>query len=234
MTGLIITFVASMTSALIVQRTARAQDASLIAKLVDLAQRRRRTRPQGLMLLRARGNAVVAAAILLAATSVLHDATCVAQEKPALARIAEMVVRKGYKDVKLGVFCKPFGLAGRAQDGECKGYQINDEDVNDEPEKRHGWQKGWIPSFNTFVERRTGKTRIILADHDASLGYGFLVSPEGDLLNAMLFHKVSEGEDNWAPTAVGITSDLRAKFEVEKSIWITWEQEIADLPDRKD
>jgi hypothetical protein len=173
---------------------------------------------------------IVAAAILLIAASVLHDAACVAQEKPPLARIADLVVRKGYKDLSLGVLCNRFGIAGRVEDGECKGYQVNDDDVSDEDVAKYGWQKGWIPSFNTFVERRTGKTRIILADHDASLGYIFLVSPEGELLKAALMHK----KDDWQHTVVAITSDLRSKFEFEKSAWIKAEQKIAELPDRKD
>jgi hypothetical protein len=178
---------------------------------------------------------IAAAAILLLAASVLHDAACVAQEKPPLARIADLVVRKGYKDLSLGVMCSRFSLAGRTGDGECKGYQVNDDDLEDADgtrEAKYGWRKGWLPSFNTFVERGTGKIRIILADHDASLGYTFLVSPEGELLKATLMRKKDDGV--FEHTLVAITPDLRAKGELEKSAWIKAEQEIAELPDRKD
>jgi hypothetical protein len=185
---------------------------------------------------------IIAAAILLPIASIgLRDTQFgeiftpdgLAQDKPPLARIADLVVRKGYKDLKLGAACYQFGLGGRAEDGECKGYQINN-DVSDEDVVKYGWQKGWTSSFNTFVERRTGKTRIILADHDASLGYGFLVSPDGELLKAALMRNMNDKEGHWDFTAVAITSDLRAKFEFEKSAWIKAEKEIDELPDRKD
>jgi hypothetical protein len=178
---------------------------------------------------------IIAAAIILPAASVLHNAACVAQEKPPLARIAEMVVRKGYRDVTLGKSCDRFRLAGSIGDGKCKGYQVNDDNVDDKDgtrQEKYGWLKGWTPSFNTFVERGTSKVRILLANHDGKQGYVFLTNGDGELQNAVFITWIN---DDWSYSPVApITPDLRAQFEFEKSAWIKAEQEIADLPDRKD
>jgi hypothetical protein len=63
------------------------------------------------------------------------------------------------------------------------------------------------------------------------LGHTFLVSPDGELLQV---GRMRAKEGKWEHEAVAITPDLRARFEFEKSAWIKGEQEIADLPDRKD
>ena len=181
---------------------------------------------------------ISAAAILLLIASIgLRDTrfgevlapSGLAQEKPPLGRIADLAVHKGFKDVEFAGICDPFGLSGRAEDGRCAGYQFNTTVDDEEAAEFVGWQKGWVPSFNTYVERGTGRVRIILVDHDSKTAYAYLTDFDGKLLNMALGSKTNR----WSWSTTG-TPDLRARFELEKSAWIKAEKDLAEMPDRKD
>jgi hypothetical protein len=171
--------------------------------------------------------------IIVAWLSILLVTSAVAQEKPLC--IAELVVHKGFRDTRLGAACEAFNLNGRIEDGKCEAYQLNDDPgVDDDDAAKYGWLKGWVPSFNFFIERGTGKTRIVLADHDAvknghSQGYLLLVSPDRELQKAAVMDE--EQAESWHWRAVP-TNSMRAAFELEKSAWMKAEKRIAELPDK--
>src|ERR1700732_5135945 len=77
--------------------------------------------------------------VSLSCPLLMYPTTVYAQDTALLAKLADLVRRKGYKDISLGQLCDVFGLAARHP--TCMAFQM--------PEA----EGAWTTSFNTYVER---------------------------------------------------------------------------------
>ena len=142
-----------------------------------------------------------------------------AQSAQPLAKIAELLMRKGYNNVFFGQLCAQFNLAGRVGDRNCRGYQM----TSDEGDRRS--------SFNTYVESGTQAVRIILVNQDSRNGYAFLTRADGELQQAALG---SKNGLQWQWSATAVTPELKIIFSKEASFWVESLKDIEALPDRKE
>jgi hypothetical protein len=164
--------------------------------------------------------------------------TAYAQENQSFSRIAELVVQKGYKNTTFGNLCDLFHIKAY-----CQGYQINSLiDANEIKKSGVQMQIGWVTSFNVVVEQAGSMRRIILADHDKSIGYAFSVSTDdafqaaatGENLTGDDQKTLSGKDQNWRWKSAAITNDLKQKFSLEKSYWLANLKDIEEMPPLKD
>jgi hypothetical protein len=142
--------------------------------------------------------------------------TTIGQPSAPLENIADLVIRKGEKDISLGRLCDALQVP-RSTDGTCNGYQLN------------GKEADWAPSFNTYAEPGTGIARIFLVRVEGVTADAFLVTKNGQLQRAALGTKAN---GVWSWSAAMITSDLSTKFSNEMNYWIDNIEVISALPDR--
>lgn len=148
-----------------------------------------------------------------------------------MQRLAQLVTVKGHKDVSAGDICKTFGLAGRAEDGQCISYQLPLALDDDDDVRRWKYSKGWTISFNSFVERGTNVQIVILVAHNAKRGHVFLVSARGELQKTANMTRNRYG--GWEYASVAVTPATKAIAAKDVTNWIEIENDIAALPDRR-
>jgi hypothetical protein len=156
-------------------------------------------------------------------------ATVVAQAetKQPFARLVELAMRKGFKNVSFEALCHHFQLASRAEDSACQGYQLSSK-IDDADAGKYGIAKDTGMMFNVFVEKGTGIKRIMIGEYDTQAVYAFLINQRGQLLKAMMGPKAA-GDYRWHLTDV--TSDVKNRFSKEISYWVGSLSEIEQLPD---
>jgi hypothetical protein len=152
-----------------------------------------------------------------------------AQEKATLAKIAQLAVQKGYKDIGLGEVCSRLNIAF----GSCQGYQLNAK-VDAAESKKFGLQLGWLSSLNVLAEQGRTTGRIIITEHDQHLGYAYLTNAEATLQAATVGLNTAGNGKNWQWKPLAITDDIGQKFSLEKAYWLSQLNDIEALPDRKD
>jgi hypothetical protein len=137
------------------------------------------------------------------------------QGKASLVRLAELATLKGF-DVSLGQACKTFGLAGRADDGQCRALQLA-ADLDEEDARELGYGTDWALSFNTFIERSTHLRWLVLVAHDAHKGHVFLVSADGVLRKAA---NIKGREGSWTFSEAPLSPSLKAAFAKLTALWM--------------
>ena len=157
----------------------------------------------------------------------------VAQESAPLASLADLVLRKGFKNTDLGQLCGLFHP--RIKGGGCKVVSLA---ADEDDLKGADYPKGWTPTFEVYVEQGTGIVRVIIVTQSPKTGakgirtgYAFLANVDGKPEIAASGHTVN---GLWQWSAVSLTADLRAIFAREVSVWLKQQKSIEALPDRKD
>jgi hypothetical protein len=159
--------------------------------------------------------------------------TTIAQENETLGMLVQLAPRKGYKNTNLGDLCTALKLAGRAEDGNCRGFQLPWSWDFPAQATKYGFSQKTVPSFNTFVERGAGVLRIILVVHDEKNGYAFLVDANGKLQKAMTVtgRKQSNG---WHWSATAFTPNDATTLSNLTKLFVDFTKDVEDWPDRKD
>jgi hypothetical protein len=154
-----------------------------------------------------------------------------AEEISPLQQVAELMSRKGFKNVSLGQNCDIFDLRRRLIDSDCAGYSGFVE--QDDPDlKAAAYEKGWFPSFFAFHLQGSSIWRVMLATQNSSEGFSFLVGSDEKLQMAATGVKVPT-PIRWHWTRTNLTPDLQTKFAHEIAFWITQRKSLEELPDRK-
>ena len=152
-----------------------------------------------------------------------------AQENSALGQVAQLTVRKGFKDIGLGDVCGRLNIAA----GKCYGYQLNAK-IDAADSKKSGLKIGWLTSLNVLLEPGGAVTRIIILDHDQHIAYAYLTDPsESPQAVAVGLSSSGNGKDwRWKP--IPVTDGVRQNFLLEKDYWLSQRKDIEALPDRQD
>jgi hypothetical protein len=149
-----------------------------------------------------------------------------AEDNAAVSQIAQLTVKKGFKNISLGGVCDRLHIGGA-----CKAYQI-DATVDAAESKKFGLQAGWQTSFNVLPQQ--GGSAVIITDHDEHIGYAYLVGADGGLLSVIVGLSTSADGKAWRWKPGPATDDIARAFALEKAYWLAQAKNIQGLPDRKD
>jgi hypothetical protein len=152
-----------------------------------------------------------------------------AQENAALSQIAQLTMRKGFKDIGLGDVCNRLHIAV----GNCRAYQLNAA-VDAAESKKFGLQAGWLSSLNVLNPQGGTAEWIVIVEHDEHIGYAFLIGADEDLQAATVGLSTTAGGKAWRWKPMAITDEIRQKFLLERTYWLAQRKDIENLPDRKD
>src|ERR1700691_4564446 len=90
-----------------------------------------------------------------------------AEDNAALSQLAQLTVKKGFKNIGLGQVCDRLHIGGA-----CKAYQIN-ATVDSAESQKFGLQAGWQTSLNVLPQQG-GAAVMVITSHDENIGYGYL------------------------------------------------------------
>jgi hypothetical protein len=148
-----------------------------------------------------------------------------AEDNTALSQLAQLTVKKGFKNIGLGQVCDRLRIGGA-----CKAYQIN-ATVDSAESQKFGLQAGWQTSLNVLPQQG-GTVVMVITSHDEHIGYGYLVGTDGNLLAVIV--GLSAGGKAWRWKPGPVTDDIARTFALEKAYWLAQIKDIQGLPDRND
>jgi hypothetical protein len=149
-----------------------------------------------------------------------------AEDGPALMQLAQLTVRKGFKNISLGDVCDRLHIGVY-----CKAYQLNAA-IEPAESQKFGLPAGWQTSLNVLVQQ--GGINIVITDHDDHVGYAYLIGAD-DGLHAVTVGLSTSGDGrNWRWRPGLINDDTTQKFAAEKAYWLAQIKAVQALPDRKD
>jgi hypothetical protein len=149
-----------------------------------------------------------------------------AQDNASLSQLAQLTVKKGFKNIGLGEVCDRLHIAGA-----CKAYQLN-ATVDAAESQKFGLPAGWQTSLNILPQQ--GGTDIVITDHDDHIGYGYLIGADEGLRAVTVGLSGSGDGKNWRWKPGSVTNEIAQKFALEKAYWLAQIKDIQGLPDRKD
>jgi hypothetical protein len=179
--------------------------------------------------------AMIALATVLSGAAAMSPQGAVAEDSaPAaqpsaqsLAQLAQLAVKKGFKNIGLGEICDRLHI-GRA----CNAYQLNAV-IDAAESQKFGLPAGWATSLNVLPER--GNTAdIVITDHDNHIGYSYLSGADENLHAVIIGMSGSADGKNWHWKPGAVTSEIAQKFALEKAYWLAQIKAVENLPDRKD
>jgi hypothetical protein len=148
-----------------------------------------------------------------------------AEDTAALSQLAQLTVKKGFKNIGLGQVCDRLRIGGA-----CKAYQIN-ATVDPAESQKFGLQTGWQTSLNVLPQPSDAAV-VVITEHDEHIGYAYLVGTDGGLLAVIIgLSPAADGKWRWKPGPA--TDDITRKFALEKAYWLAQIKAIEALPDRK-
>lgn len=168
--------------------------------------------------------ALIGMSALLPQSAFAEDSAPAAQ---SLAQLAQLAVKKGYKNIGLGEVCDRLHVGGA-----CKGYQLSAA-VDANESQKFGLTAGWLTSLNVLPER-SGTADIVITAHDDHIGYAYLIGADDNLRAVAIGMSGSADGKNWHWKPGAITGELAEKFALEKTYWLAQAKDIQNLPDRKD
>jgi hypothetical protein len=148
------------------------------------------------------------------------------QDTASLSQLAQLTVKKGFKNIGLGEVCDRLHIAGA-----CKAYQLN-ATVDAAESQKFGLPAGWQTSLNVLPQ--PGGTDIVITDHDEHIGYGYLIGADEGLRAVVVGLSGSGDGKNWRWKPGPVTSEIAQKFALERAYWLAQIKDIQGLPDRKD
>jgi hypothetical protein len=172
--------------------------------------------------------AIVLAAALLGfcGSRAIFVRNALAEDAPPLVQLAQLTVRKGFKNISLGDVCDRLHIGGN-----CKAYQL-DAAIEPAESQKFGLPTGWQTSLNVLVQQ--GGTNIVITDHDDHVGYAYLIGADDGLRAVIVGLSTSGDSKNWRWRPGSINDDTTQKFSAEKAYWLAQIKAIQALPDRKD
>jgi hypothetical protein len=153
--------------------------------------------------------------------------SALAEDDPALVQLAQLVVQKGFKNISLGDVCDRLHIGIN-----CKVYQL-DASIDAAENQKYGLPLGWQTSWNVLPQRGGG-ANIVITEHDAHIGYGYLVGADGDLKAVTVGLSSSGDGKNWRWKPIAANEEITRKFALQKAYWLAQIKTIEALPDRKD
>jgi hypothetical protein len=150
-----------------------------------------------------------------------------AEDDPALAQLGQLTMQKGFKNISLGDVCDRLHIGIN-----CKAYQLN-ASIDAAENQKFGLQVGWQTSLNVLPQPGGG-ANVVIAEHDAHIGYGYLIGADGGLKAATVGMSASGDGKNWRWKPVAANDEITQKFTLEKAYWLAQIKAIQALPDRKD
>jgi hypothetical protein len=149
-----------------------------------------------------------------------------AEDSASLAQLAQLTIKKGFKNISLGQVCDRLHIGGA-----CKAFQLNA--TIDAPEsQKFGLPAGWQTSLNVLQQAQG--TDIVITDHDEHIGYGYLIGADEGLQAITVGLSASGDGKNWRWKPGPINAEIAQKFALEKAYWLAQIKDIQLLPDRKD
>jgi hypothetical protein len=149
-----------------------------------------------------------------------------AEDSPTLVQLAQLTVRKGFKNISLGDVCDRLHIGAN-----CKAYQLNAA-IEPAESQKFGLPAGWQTSLNVLVQQ--GGSNIVITDHDDQVGYAYLIGADEGLHAVIVGLSASGNGRNWRWRPGWINDDTTKKFTQEKAYWLAQIKAIEALPDRKD
>jgi hypothetical protein len=149
-----------------------------------------------------------------------------AQDNASLSQLAQLTIKKGFKDIGLGDICDRLHI-GRG----CKAYQLNAK-IDAAESQKFGLPAGWQTSLDV-VPQQSG-TDIVITDHDDHIAYGYLIGADENLRAVTLGLSATADGKNWHWKPGPATSEIAQRFALEKAYWLAQIKDIQGLPDRKD
>jgi hypothetical protein len=149
-----------------------------------------------------------------------------ADDNPTLVQLAQLTVRKGFKNISLGDVCDRLHIGVN-----CKAYQLNAA-IDPAESRKFGLPAGWHTSLNVLVQR--GGSNIVITDNDDHVGYAFLIGADESLRAVSVGLSTSGDGRNWRWRPGTLDDDTARKFASEKAYWLAQVKAIQALPDRKD
>jgi len=149
-----------------------------------------------------------------------------AQDNASLSQLAQLTIKKGFKDIGLGDICDRLRI-GRA----CKAYQLNAK-IDPAESQKFGLPAGWQTSLNVLPQQ--GGVDIVITEHDDHIAYGYLIGSDENLRAVTVGLSLSADGKNWRWKPGPSTADIAQKFALEKAYWLAQIKDIQALPDRKD
>jgi hypothetical protein len=147
------------------------------------------------------------------------------QDTAPLSQLAQLTIKKGFKNIGLGDVCNRLHIGGA-----CKAYQLN-ATVDPAESQKFGLPTGWQTSLNVLPQ--PGGTNIVITDHDDHIGYGYLIGADESLLAVTVGLSSSGDGKNWRWKPGSVSSEIAQKFALEKAYWLAQINDIQGLPDRK-
>jgi hypothetical protein len=149
-----------------------------------------------------------------------------AEDNASLSQLAQLAVKKGFKNIGLGEVCQRLHVGGT-----CKAYQLN-ATLDAAESQKFGLPAGWQTSLNVLPQ--PGGTDIVITDHDDHIGYGYLIGADEGPHAVIVGLSASGDGKSWRWKPGPITSEIAQKFALEKAYWLAQIKDIQGLPDRKD